>query len=332
MTRGVFDKVVGICDGMIKELKKEQQADDEKKEYCTSQFSLTKSKKKSLERTSKDEEREISKAKEALAALREEIAALEAGIISLDKSVSAATRQRKEENEEFKSEMSANSKAKDLLVFARKRLNQFYNPVLIEVPPQQDPADAGRTESAGNDAETPVANAEEDGDDADDEDSSEATLVQVAAHATRVDGVPPPPPETQDVYTKKSEEANGVLQHIGVLINMLDKDMAQARADEKNTQADYATMMKESAEKRTEDSKSLSGKVGAKADMEKALSDYTQKNKDTKREIMATEKFLMSLKSECDFLAQTYDVRKKARSGEIDSVVKAKEVLSGADF
>jgi len=66
-------------------LKKEQTEDDEKKEYCTSQFSLTKSKKKSLERTSKDEEREISKAKEALAALGEEIAALEAGIISLDK-------------------------------------------------------------------------------------------------------------------------------------------------------------------------------------------------------------------------------------------------------
>jgi len=335
MTQSVFDKVIGICDGMIRELKKEQQADDDKKEYCASQLRLAKGKKTSLERTLKDEEGEIGKAKDAIAELGEEIASLEAGITKLDRSVSAATTQRKEENEEFKSVMSANSKAKDLLVFAKKRLNQFYNPSLIEVSAQKDAADAGKAESAGHATEAPMANIEEDDDDAesttDDEESSEAMFVQVAAHARRMDGAPPPPPETRDAYAKKSEEATGVLQLIGVLINDLEKDMAAAKADEKNNQADYETMMRESATKRTEDSKALSGKAEAKADLEKALSDHTEKNKDTKHELTATEKFLMSLKSECDFLIQTYDMRKKARAGEIDALVKAKEVLSGAD-
>jgi len=335
MTRSVFDKVIGICDGMIKELKKEQQADDDKKEYCASQLTLAKGKKGSLGRTLKDQEGEIEKAKDAIAELGEEIAALEAGIIKLDKSVSAATRQRKEENEEFQSVMSANSKAKNLLVFARKRLNQFYNPSLIEVSTQQDAADAGEVESAGHAAEASVANAEEEEEDddgtTDDAESSEVMFVQVAAHASRIDGAPPPPPETRDAYAKKSEEATGVLQLVGVLINDLEKDIAAAKADEKNDQADYETMMQESAMKRTEDSKALSGKAEAKADVEKALSDHTEKNKDTKSELMATEKFLMSLKSECDFLIQNYDMRKKARAGEIDALVKAKEVLSGAD-
>jgi len=342
MSQGVFDKVIGICDGMIKELKKEQQVDDDKKEYCAAQLGIAKGKRKSLERTLKDEEEEIGKAKDAITALTEEIAALESGIIDLDKSVSAATRQRKEENEEFKSAISSNSKAKNLLVFATKRLNQFYNPSLIEVSAQQEhaehaePADPGNAEFAVHTAEAPVANAEEEGDDvesttADDETYSETMLVQVAAHAKRLEAAPPPPPETRDAYAKKSEEASGVLQLIGVLINDLEKDIAEGNADEANNQVAYETMMRESATKRTEDSKALSGKEEAKADLEKALADHTQKEKDTKSELVAVEQFFMSLKSECDFLIQTYDMRKKARTGEIDAMLKAKEVLSGAD-
>lgn len=334
MTRGVFDKVIGICDGMIKELKREQQADNDKLEYCASQLSLAKGKKASLERTLKDEDGAIERAKDTIAELGEEIAALEAGITKLDKSVKAATSQRQEENQDFTSEMSENTKAKDLLVFARTRLNKFYNPSLVEVSAQQDPADTDREESAKHVAEAPVADAGDEGDDAEsttDEASSEAMLVQVAAHARRMDGAPPPPPETRDAYAKKSEEATGVLQMISVLISDLEKDMTIAKADEKNGQADYETMMQESAKKRTEDGKALSGKAEAKADLEKALSDHKEKSMDVKQELMATEQFLMSLKAECKFLIQFQDMRKQARTGEIDALVKAKEVLSGAD-
>merc|ERR1719195_13615 len=335
MTQGVFDKIIGICDDMIKELKREQQADDDKLEYCASQLRLANGKKASLDRTLKDEEGAIGKAKDGIAELGEEIAALEVGITELDKSVSTATRQRQDENQEFKSTMSDNSKAKDLLVFASRRLSKFYNPSLVEVSAQQDPADADRVESAGRVAEAPVvANAEDESDDAEsttDELSSEAMLLQVAAHARRIDGAPPPPPETRDAYAKKSEEATSVVQLIGVLINDLEKDIATAKADEKNNQADYETMMRESATKRTEDSKALSGKAEAKADVEKALSNHKLKFTDVEKELVATKQFLMSLQSECNFLIQTHDMRKKARNGEIDALVKAKEVLSGAD-
>merc|ERR550525_1259227 len=85
-------------------------------------------KKKGLERTVGTPAREISKAKDAIETLTEELAALEAGIVELDKSVIAATEQRREENREFKDELAANSAAKELLVKAKKRLNQFYNP------------------------------------------------------------------------------------------------------------------------------------------------------------------------------------------------------------
>merc|ERR1719474_2082688 len=50
MNQGMFDKVIGMCDNLIAELKQEQQDDIDKKEYCEKQFDLADDKKKSLER------------------------------------------------------------------------------------------------------------------------------------------------------------------------------------------------------------------------------------------------------------------------------------------
>jgi len=47
---------------------------------------------------------------------------------------------------------------------------------------------------------------------------------------------------------------------------------------------------------------------------------------------MATHEVISSLHAECDWLLQYFDVRKDARAGEVDSLGKAKAILSGADF
>merc|ERR1719373_636205 len=96
MNQGMFDKVIGMCDNLIAELKQEQQDDIDKKEYCEKQFDLADDKKKSLERAEKDAENAIAKAKEAIETLTDEIEALEEGIKKLDKSVVEATEQRQE--------------------------------------------------------------------------------------------------------------------------------------------------------------------------------------------------------------------------------------------
>merc|ERR550517_830533 len=100
-------------------------------------------KKKSLERTEKDAENAIAKAKEAIETLSDEIEALENGIKELDKSVVEATEQRQEENQEFKDLMAADTKAKEILKFAKKRLNKFYNPSLALTQEQTDLAEVG---------------------------------------------------------------------------------------------------------------------------------------------------------------------------------------------
>merc|ERR1719263_2523196 len=47
---------------------------------------------------------------------------------------------------------------------------------------------------------------------------------------------------------------------------------------------------------------------------------------------MAKAEFIKDLHLECDWLISNFQVRKEARAGEIDSLKKAKAVLSGADF
>lgn len=324
MNQRSFDKIIVMIDKMVAELKTEQQDDDHKLEYCKVELDLADDKKKALERSVADLEKAIAKAKEMIATLTDDIAALTAGIIALDKSVAEATENRKNENEEFKALMAADTAAKDLLVFAKNRLNKFYNPDLYVAPPKRELSAGDRIyENFGGELTTAapggIAN----------------TGVAVLAQVTNHNGnsvAPPPPPATWGAYSKKSEESSGVIGMIDLLIKDLDKEMTEAQTEEKDAQADYETMMKESAEKRVADSKSLADKQAAKADTEKSLSDLTTEKKDTTGELFATLKYIQSLHSECDWLMNYYDMRKTARTGEIDSLVKAKAVLSGADY
>merc|ERR1719399_270592 len=127
-----------MIDEMVATLKKEQQDDDSKKEYCMAELDASDDKKKSLEKTIADTEAAIQVAKETIATLTEEIAALVAGIKALDKSVAEATAQRQEENADFKQLMADDTAAKELLKMALNRLNKFYNPKLYVAPPKQE--------------------------------------------------------------------------------------------------------------------------------------------------------------------------------------------------
>merc|ERR1719214_109741 len=124
-----------MIDGLIDNLKKEQEDDDKKKEYCSEQFDLTDDKKKALEGKAADIETVIAKTKDAIAQATSDIEALDAGIKALDKSVAEATEQRKEENEEYTSTMAANSAAVELIGMAKNRMQKFYNPKLYKPPP-----------------------------------------------------------------------------------------------------------------------------------------------------------------------------------------------------
>merc|ERR1740138_1857202 len=115
---------------------------------------------------------------------------------------------------------------------AKNRLNKFYNPKLYVAPPKE-----------------------------------EVELAQIHTHGMQM-AAPPPPPEAPGAYSKKSEESNGVIAMMDDIVKDLDKEMTVAETEEKDAQTDYEAMMKDSAEKRAEDSKALGDKESSLADME----------------------------------------------------------------
>merc|ERR1712072_216136 len=221
--------------------------------------------KKSLERSISNLGKAIAKEKEGIAALAAEIKALEEGIAALDKSVAEATEQRKEENSEFTELMANDGAAKELLGFAKNRLNKFYNPKLYKAPPKRKLSEEEQitvnmggtlapTAAPGGIAGTGVT-----------------VLAAVSNHAA-----PPPPPETAAAFSKKSEESNGVIAMIDLMVKDLTKEMTEAKAEEENAQEDYEKAMKDAAEKRATDSKALATKQKEKAELEAGLEANTE--------------------------------------------------------
>merc|ERR1719324_441927 len=318
-----FAKVISMIDEMVVVLTKEQQSDNDKKEYCETALDTADDKKKELERSISLLEKAIAKEKEAIAMLTEEIKSLEEAIVALDKSVAEATEQRKEENEEFTELMANDAAAKELLGFAKNRLNKFYNPKLYKPPPKRVLSEEDSivvnmggtlapTAAPGGIAGTGIA-----------------ALVDISAHnAAKV----APPPQTAAAFSKKSEESNGVIGMIDLLIADLTKEMTEAKTTEKDAQADYEQTMKDSAEKRAEDTQTMADKQKAKAETEAQMEADSEEKTATTKSLMATLEHIQSLHGECDWLLQYFEVRKEARAGEIESLKNAKAVLSGADY
>merc|ERR1712194_73395 len=96
---------------------------------------------------------------------------------------------------------------------------------------------------------------------------------------------PPPPPETFGAYKKKSGENTGVLAMMDLLVKDLDKEMTEAATEEKDTQANYESLMQHSAEKRVLDSKAITDKASTKAGLEEDLEAHKAAGADAQAEL-----------------------------------------------
>jgi len=313
-----FGKVIEMIDGLVAELKADQIADSDKKEYCAVSFDTADDKKKVLEKSVSDLETAIADSKAGIATTTEEIAALEDTIKALDKAVVEATEQRKEENEEYVAEMASSSAAKELLNFAKNRLNKFYNPKLYKPPAKKELTDEDRGVLAAGGSLDPTA--------------APGGIAGTGIGLVQTATAPPPPPQAFKAYAKKGEESNGVIAMVDLLVKDLDKTMTQAEVTEKDAQEDYETFMQDSASKRAQDSQSLTDKEGALANLKGGLEEQTGSLGSSNSELDATNQYIHAMHLECDWLIKYYDMRKEARDNEIDSLGKAKAVLNGADY
>jgi len=315
-----FDKVIKMMDDMVVLLKEEQKDDEAQKEWCETEFETSEDKEVDLKHKLEGLTAAIEEMTEGIAKLTDEIKALEDGIVALDKSVAEATETRKEEHEEFVTVAAQNNAAVQLLGVAENRLNKFYNPSVYKAPQRRELTEEERiyVQSGG----------------ADPRDAEEAAAAQTGIAGTGVTAfgqvAPPPPPATAGAYKKK--DAGGPTALIQKLANELKMEIQANEMDEKNAQEDYEELMAESASKRAADSKTITEKETQKAGLEGDLEAAKKDKKAAATDLMALGEYVAQLHGNCDFLLKNFDVRKEARSGEIDAIGKAKAVLSGADY
>merc|ERR1740130_661388 len=116
------------------------------------------------------------------------------------------------------------------------------------------------------------------------------------------------------------------------LVAELEKETTVAETDEKDAQSDYETYMSDSKKMRAENTKILEDKTSAKADAIGALESHGDVLTQGQKKLKGAEEQLGALHGDCDWLVSNFDSRKEARSDEVDSLKKAKAVLSGAEF
>merc|ERR1711865_952757 len=143
---------------------------------------------------------------------------------------------------------------------------------------------------------------------------------------------PAPPPEANLAYKKSGESSNGVMAMIDLIVADVDKEIQEMEVNEKDAQKDYEGFMSDASAKRAQDSKAITDKESAKAETETEVQSNSDDKKSKTINAMETAKYIGGLHQECDWLIKNFEVRKSARSGEIDALGKAKSVLSGADY
>mmetsp|Transcript_76813 Transcript_76813/g.132923 ORF Transcript_76813/g.132923 Transcript_76813/m.132923 type:complete len:113 (-) Transcript_76813:53-391(-) len=94
----------------------------------------------------------------------------------------------------------------------------------------------------------------------------------------------------------------------------------------------YEKFMAEAAEKRATMSQASVDKESALAETESDVLVSKDSFKEKKGAAMGLAKYVGSLHGECDWLLKYHGTRAAARTGEIESLDKAKAVLSGADY
>merc|ERR1719261_547562 len=138
------------------------------------------------------------------------------------------------------------------------------------------------------------------------------TFVQIKAH------------DEDDSFSvapyKKSEKSAGVIGLMDMMVREIETDMKDAGYEEKTSQSDYAKLMEDSQDTRAANSKGIVTKAASKATLEGKLEAAKEADAATQTDLDLIASTLGDLHMQCDFLLQNYDLRKEARTNEIESL------------
>jgi hypothetical protein len=293
-TQGL-EGVIKMIDDMVALLGKDQGDDDTQKEFCETEFDKAGDEHKAATEKQASLAASIEVSTDSLATLSDDIAALVQDVKDLDKAVAQATEQRKEEHADFLEAQQLSEAAIQLIAKAKNRLQKFYNPTLYKAPPKT-------------------------------ENTMEEKIIEAGTFAQISDDLALSQPY------EKSEKSAGVIGLMDMMAKELETDMKDAAYEEKTSQGDYQKLMDESQATRAANTKSITAKESTKATEEASLVALKESKAAADEDLSLINKYVADLHVSCDFIIQNFDLRKEARTNEMESLKNAKAILSGANF
>merc|ERR1712232_813607 len=107
----------------------------------------------------------------------------------------------------------------------------------------------------------------------------------------------------------------------------LRDDIAESEHGESTAQKEYADLLADSKATREQDVKSLTQKENSKSKLQSKVEELKTKRVLTLDELKQVNAYVADLHTSCDFIMQNFDLRKEARSNEVESLKNAKAVL-----
>jgi len=312
-----FSEIFKMIDEMIAILTKDNKDDATQKDFCIAELTKTEAEKAATDDKLDSLASEISETTDAIATTADKIKSLTDGIAALDKDVSEATEQRKEEHAEFGETMKLSEVALSLIAKAKNRLQKFYNPTLYKAPPKKEMTMEEKIIASGSSALMQQEAA-----------FDSPSFVQIR-RSTKV--APPEAPEAPGGF-KKSEKSGGVMALMDMIMGELKTSMTESKMEEKHAQTDYVALMEDSKESRATDLKSLTEAESSKADLEGVLTEAKENQMLTLEQSQNVISTIAKLHGSCDFIIKNFELRLNARTAEIEGLKTAKAVLAGASF
>lgn len=302
-----FSAITKMIDDMVGVLEAESKDDEKHKVWCTGEFETSATESEATTGKITSLSADISETTDEIATLAEDIKTLQEGIAALDKDAAVATEQRKAEHAEYLETVALTETAVQLIAKAKNRLQKFYNPALYKAPPKKELSE-------------------------EDAILSKLSFAQVNRH-TRSHVALPEAPETSFVsYGKKTEKSGGVMALMDMLSGELSSSLKEAEYAEKTATSDYTELMADSQATRAQDSKSITDKSSAKAELESKVVDLKEQKTLTTEQLANINAYISELHGSCDFILANFALRLEARTSEIEGLKNAKAVLAGASY
>jgi len=288
-----FGEVVAAIDKMLDVLQKEEDEDLAKKEQCEADRAADTREAIATSRAMDELSDQITADRSKIAELTAEIEAKTQQVAETTQELKEATEMRQKEHAEWMATDKDDKDAKTVVGSAKEVLAKFYSENGLMLVQK----------------------------------SKQQPFVSASGEAP-----PPPPPTWEAPYGGKTDEQQGIVAVLEMIMDDIEKDITKSKDEDDASEALFqkskAAMETEIQELET----SISDLEGDKSEKESAVTENTADRLGKKAELGVVMQRISDSEPGCDYFSINYPLRVKNRQIEVDGLNKAKVILSGGVF